>query len=199
MVSLRAASIDAEGYARWGRHAARATVHSVFERVVNLQGEGGDLFTIAAAGVDDAPDTAVTDGPLAVVGVAPGDAVEAGPERLAIGNAIELALTGARSWRAVLPAYPAGPERLRRNLVVVREALANAWSPCVSVSPLGRELAVLLAHRRELLCAALCAFDRNAARRHGQAMLGLGPGLTPSGDDFLVGLLVVLHLPGGPG
>lgn len=29
-------------------------------------------------------------------------------------------------------------------------------------------------------------------------MLGLGPGLTPSGDDFLVGLFAMLNVPGSP-
>lgn len=196
---MRAASIDAEGYVRWRARAGRATVHSVFERVINLRSAGGDLFAIAAAGADDAPDTVVAAGPLAVAGVAPGELVHASAERLAMANGIELAIAGARPWRPVLPAYPAHQERLRRHLGVVRRSLAAVWAPCTSVSPLGRELAGLLAHRRQLLCAAIAAGDRDAACRHGQAMLGLGPGLTPSGDDFLAGFLVVLHLPGGPG
>lgn len=36
--------------------------------------------------------------------------------------------------------------------------------------------------------------DRADALERGvQALLGVGPGLTPSGDDFLVGMLVALH------
>lgn len=195
---MQAVSIDAEGYACWRAGAGRATVHSVFERVINLQSAGGELFAIGAAGVDDAPSTVVADGPLAVSGVTPGDPVAAGDNSIAIPGRVELALAGARAWRAVLPAYPAHDARLRRNLAVVRAALAR-HSPPTAFSALGRELDALLAHRRGLLCAALAAGDRDAACRHGQAMLGLGHGLTPSGDDFLAGLMVVLHLPGGPG
>ncbi|HEY0886369.1 MAG TPA: DUF2877 domain-containing protein [Ramlibacter sp.] len=199
MPSLRAASIDAEGYARWRRLAGRATVHSVFERVVNLQSAGGELFVMAAAGVDDAPATVVADGPLDVAGLAPGDQVVADGNAIVVTGRVELALAGARAWRAVLPAYPTQDARLRRNLALVREALARRWAHGASVSALGRELDQLLAHRRDLLCSALAAGDREAACRHGRAMLGLGHGLTPSGDDFLAGLMVVLHLPGGPG
>ena len=173
-------------------------MHSVFERVVNLQGQGGDLFTMAAAGIDDAPDTVVADGPLPVASLAPGDAVEAGEDRLVAGG-LELSLGKARPWRAVLPAYPARPARLRRNLAVVRAALDAAGAPDRSGSSLGRELAAALARHGESLCAALAAGDRDSARRHGHAILGLGPGLTPSGDDFVAGLLAVLHLPDGPG
>lgn len=196
---MRAASIDAEGYACWREGAGRATVHSLFERVINLQAAGGELFAIAAAGVDDAPSTVVADGPLVLPGVAPGDPVAAGENSIAIAGRVELALAGARAWRAVLPAYPAHDARLRRNLARVREALARHRPPGASVSALGRELDRLLGHRRDLLCSALAAGERDAACRHGRAMLGLGHGLTPSGDDFLAGLMVVLHLPGGPG
>lgn len=196
---MQAVSIDAEGYARWREGAGRATVHSVFERVVNLQTAGGELFAIAAAGVDDAPATVVADGPLVLPGVAPGDAVVADGDSIAITGRVELALAGARAWRAVLPAYPAHDARLRRNLAVVREALVRHSPSGASVSALARELDHLLAHRRDLLCSSLAAGDRDAACRHGRAMLGLGHGLTPSGDDFLAGLLVTLHLPGGPG
>lgn len=196
---MRAASIDAEGYARWRGLAGRATVHSVFERVVNLQAAGGEIFAIAAAGADDAPDTVVADGPLAVARVAPGDQVVAGGDSIVITGRVELALAGAMPWRAVLPAYPTHDARLRRNLALMREALARRWPPGARVSALGRELDQLLAHRRDLLCSALAAGDREAACRHGRAMLGLGHGLTPSGDDFLAGLMAVLHLPGGPG
>lgn len=194
---MRAVSIDAEGYERWRRLAGRATVHSVFERVINLQAAGGELFAIGAAGVDDAPSTVVADGPLAASGVAPGDPVVADHDSIAIPGRVELALAGARAWRAVLPAYPAHDARLRRNLSVVREALAWHSRPS-AFSALGRELDRLLAHRRDLLCSALAAGDRDATCRHGRAMLGLGHGLTPSGDDFLAGLMVTLHLRGGP-
>jgi len=196
---MRAVSIDAGGFARWRRRPLPATVHSVFERVINLQAGDGAIFAVAAAGVDDAPDTLVADGPLAAPGIAPGDAVEADGERIVAGSAIELVLAGARPWRAVLPAYPADDRRLRGNVAAVRQTLARTCSPGIPSSPLGGELARLLAYRCEQLVAALARGDLDTAARHGRAMLGLGPGLTPSGDDFLAGLLATLHLPGGPG
>jgi hypothetical protein len=46
------------------------------------------------------------------------------------------------------------------------------------------------------LCAARQAFTVSTLLTLVQALVGLGEGLTPSGDDFLVGLLVVLHVTG---
>jgi hypothetical protein len=45
----------------------------------------------------------------------------------------------------------------------------------------------LLTERAEALAAALAACDTGNAVAAGQRLVGLGPGLTPSGDDFLAG------------
>jgi hypothetical protein len=46
------------------------------------------------------------------------------------------------------------------------------------------------------LCAGRQAFTLSTLFTLVQALIGLGEGLTPSGDDFLVGLLAVLHVTG---
>ena len=52
------------------------------------------------------------------------------------------------------------------------------------------------------LCAlrrALATGDEEGARRAVDAVLGLGPGLTPAGDDAIAGLLLAVHHLGEPG
>ncbi|WP_327087913.1 DUF2877 domain-containing protein [Nonomuraea sp. NBC_01738] len=49
---------------------------------------------------------------------------------------------------------------------------------------------------RERLEAAILAADQAAVRQGILALLGLGPGLTPAGDDFLTGLALVSALSG---
>ena len=48
------------------------------------------------------------------------------------------------------------------------------------------------------ITALLQALERGASALPPAALLGLGMGLTPSGDDFLCGLLIALHLPESP-
>ncbi|HVP76257.1 MAG TPA: DUF2877 domain-containing protein [Thermodesulfobacteriota bacterium] len=43
------------------------------------------------------------------------------------------------------------------------------------------------------LATACCNFDMTAVTQRGRELIGLGPGLTPSGDDFLGGLLFAAH------
>jgi hypothetical protein len=60
------------------------------------------------------------------------------------------------------------------------------------------EVATALAQRSASLIDALLQSRQASAERHARSLLGLGPGLTPSGDDFLVGLFAVLNVPGSP-
>ncbi|MGD2252505.1 MAG: DUF2877 domain-containing protein [Anaerolineales bacterium] len=65
-------------------------------------------------------------------------------------------------------------------------------SPHISDRPADRLLARALDPFQRIV-AACSRRDLAAAVREGEKLLGLGPGLTPSGDDFLGGFLFALH------
>ena len=89
-----------------------------------------------------------------------------------------------RHWnpRPLLP--PADPPALGRRLAELRKILAA--SPARPGLPVPHQLA------GACLKASLAAAARAADR-----LVGLGPGLTPSGDDLLAGTLAALRLLGG--
>lgn len=62
----------------------------------------------------------------------------------------------------------------------------------VAAPPLPRDLATPLARLRD----AIERGDATAATGHAEGLLGLGPGLTPSGDDLLCGVLSAVALLG---
>jgi hypothetical protein len=106
----------------------------------------------------------------------------------AIGDRVSLSLDGATLWTpAPLPAS-ASP-----NLRALREAAKHR----VPREGLGGLIVdahnVLSGHAQP----ALEAMDRwlvgNTLDEEAQALIGLGPGLTPSGDDYLGGVLIALH------
>jgi hypothetical protein len=84
----------------------------------------------------------------------------------------------------------------------VREHLAALDSEGSTIAPPASAAAItasaLLAQHAAALGHALACGDVEETLAQGDALVGLGPGLTPSGDDVLLGLLAVLHLPGGP-
>lgn len=198
---LRALSADISLLRAPRERRLRGFVHSVFERVVNVENEAGELFTLACRDLDNAPDTMIVDAAgFRALGIECGDRVDAAASDLAIAGRIRIALDGARTWEAALPYYPRDPTRLDRNLPRLREKVAGLafGAGAEATSAFTSKMPVLIARRTGMLRDALAARDAGAARRHGAALVGLGPGLTPSGDDYLVGLFAALHMPGHP-
>jgi Protein of unknown function (DUF2877) len=153
----------------------RGRVHSVFARAINLEREDGSLLTLHSPGPLAAPFAIA----LATWG-----------EDLA-GGRITLDLSAAsRRDLCISPARePAGAAR-----AAVAAALEAASAARVADG---------LGSARGL--AARAALSRAIGRRDSAGFLsaagelvGLGEGLTPAGDDYLVGALAILHrLAGG--
>jgi hypothetical protein len=197
--ALRARSGDAAFLRLLREQRFRGRVHSVFQRVVNLQRDDGELFTIACRDLDDAPNTLVVEAAgFARSGLAPGDAFETLDGHVGIGEWARIDLDDATSWDPRLPRYPADDARLRANLALAHRQL-DRHGLGLGEHAAAAAAADLLAGHAGALCLALRGGDVEAACTEAKALVGLGPGLTPSGDDFLVGFFAVLHLPGSPG
>jgi hypothetical protein len=197
---LHALSADAELLRRVHRGELRGEVHTIFDRVVNIATPDGELFTLACPGVDDAPHTARVD--LAAWRGTPlhvGDAVHAAAGRLWIADDLSVACEATTAWDCPLPSWPAHLDLARENLARVRHALAQHTESLREAMGAFDQLALRTVDARtQRLAAALRAGSQRDAVVHALALLGLGPGLTPSGDDVLLGLFAVLHLPGSP-
>lgn len=158
-------------------------IHSIFAQACNLVHDD-QLLTIAAAGIGDGPTT------LRLGRGRPVDLSEVFDvgERIhcrhgvARTRRVELRLLQARVWRPAEPAPWLDRARIQVHLRrgQTRLAQGRATAPSVidgSAAALGRA------------CRAL---DREQATRHVDRLVGWGQGLTPAGDDFLVGLFAGL-------
>ena len=197
---LRALSADTELLRRVRRGELRGEVHTVFDRVVNIATPDGELFTLACAGVDDAPHTARID--LAGwrgTALHVGDPVHAAAGRLCIADDLSIACEATTAWDCHLPPWPTRPDLARENLAHLRQALALHTESLREAMGAFDQLALRTVDARTgRMAAALRAGSQRDAVVHALALLGLGPGLTPSGDDVLLGLFAVLHLRGSP-
>ena len=186
MTSIAALCGDERLLDAWRREGFEGAVHSVFDRVVNLADASGALVSLAVRSLDDAPGTLRVDAEsFDRYALLTGMAARTRGAVLHIDESrLELRFDRVAAWRAQLPEYPGDDARLRSNLAAVQARLgADAL-----LEPSSRAIADAL-HRRDI----------EGVRTHARALLGLGPGLTPSGDDFLVGLFAVLNLANGPG
>ena len=173
----------AAGLSRAAGSAGR--VHSVFARAVNLEWADGGLATLHGPGPLRAPFAATVEHVALLRAQRPGAAVavEAGRLRL---PGLTLTWEAAAGVDCAIPIPPPGLDRV--VLDALRERTAR---PAGLDSPRG-------VAARAALTAAIRSDDPGALAAAAAGLLGLGEGLTPSGDDCLVGALAVLHAVGHP-
>jgi Protein of unknown function (DUF2877) len=119
------------------------------------------------------------------------------------GADVSLDLTAARSWRPA--GTPATTLQALPGIVARTRSLAQALTPDVPADGLGALLGgakptSLLAGAvpaARALAQACAGDDAPAAARAAEPLIGLGPGLTPSGDDYVGGAFFARALLGG--
>src|SRR5688572_4411843 len=107
------------------------------------------------------------------------------------GEDLELDVRGARVWRPRPVASTRTVAELRSSAGALIAALANSTPPpgfgaLLAGAPLGFPLERATAPARTL-AEACAADDAEAAVMAAVELVGLGPGLTPAGDDFVGG------------
>jgi hypothetical protein len=195
------------------QHLAQADfsgqVLSVHAEVCNLAAEDGQLIALVIPPVGNGPFHVVVPARTGVFdGLSPGMAARADSQAVRVERVLVVALASAESWNPRLAEI-----RVSVALDGLEEALARLWEltratapreslvPLVDPSsrrrarhPLGRRARPAIV----ALLATLQAGDRDDLVTATAPLAGLGPGLTPAGDDFLVGLMAGLHVWSGP-
>ncbi len=179
----------------------RGEVVACHRHAINIEA-AGRLVTVASDAAGGLPDGINVGSVFAPrdAGLAPGMAVIVEGGSLVIGGIVGLDLRGATPWSPTLhPISVAAPGLAARAAAAAlaarplrggftRGPVASEWS-----FPSRAWTAV------ENLTAALRdGAGATEITDAGRSLIGLGPGLTPSGDDLLVGLLATLHALGDP-
>ncbi|WP_042477464.1 DUF2877 domain-containing protein [Bacillus ndiopicus] len=181
-------------------------VHSVFKRTINITClDDNELYTIGCEGIDNAPNTLIVNlRSFEDFEIGTGNQVYINDTTISIGNKLSIPIKGVKLWESILPAYPANTNALQSNLLKMRQYIeSHGQNGGIKRKPFAEnsfehELERMIHERTNLLKSALMQQELIEAQRHAISLLGLGPGLTPSGDDFLVGLFAVLCIRNSP-
>jgi uncharacterized protein DUF2877 len=191
------------------RRVARADVVAVFERSLYLR--SGEVFIcVGGPAIGNGPLTLVADTGAsfrpADLRLAPGQSASVSGRRIAIGDAVQFTFERCLPWRA--PRWPVAAPAAR----LLDTAAALARRAALEAPPEGFGRPVFRAQGRDARQAPLARIARPriagfeswlrgalkldhapaAWLTAPQDLIGLGYGLTPSGDDFLVGTLALL-------
>jgi hypothetical protein len=165
-------------------------VHSVFRHACNIRTDGGGLLALLAPELGNVPHGIRVKAPR---GLAFADHVRAGQRvgcRAAVlriaGSDLAVDLSTAEAWRSALA-----------SVDLARPVVAMAWQVAWRALERGRrgdrDPLLRTIHDRGLaLAEASRALDLDRATTAIRALIGCGPGLTPAGDDLIVGLLAGL-------
>ncbi|MEK4487311.1 DUF2877 domain-containing protein [Psychrobacillus sp. FSL H8-0484] len=181
-------------------------VHSVFNRTINIQCvDNNELYTIACREIDNAPNTLIINlDNFEEMNISIGDQVNSATNSISIDHKMSIPIDGVRSWKSTWSTYPTNTDVLKKNLKLMKQYIdihgqsGGMKNKLIGESPFEQELSKMISERTSLLMTALFNKQIQQAVRHAISLLGLGPGLTPSGDDFLVGLFTSFHLENSP-
>jgi Protein of unknown function (DUF2877) len=208
--SLQARSLDRRAVAQL-EPGAYLSVHSVFERAINLRSRDGALLTLVGRGGRNGPATVVLDAllePACSSALNPGlPAMVDNAGRLTIGDALVIDVAKATVWRRPWLGRSSPTASLRKYLALAA-GLAYQLQGSQGLGPLLPHLSDLLSGPSgppptdlaslpraawEALASLLPGWRRGdveAVTSAAKRLVGLGPGQTPSGDDLLAGFIV---------
>jgi hypothetical protein len=174
-------------------HSAH-TIHSVHRAAVYVRLDPADRLGVVAT-----DDVGGLPGGILVDGVADFRTLRLKRRGLVVD------VSKAATWSPRLPAGARHAPGRRLTAAVGRtRALAAARAgtdglgPLLAGTPARDAFTLAAAARVAALRAALTTGDSAAAASEARGLIGLGVGLTPSGDDLLVGLLAALEATGNP-
>ncbi|GAA1024695.1 MULTISPECIES: DUF2877 domain-containing protein [Amycolatopsis] len=195
-----ALSMDAVVAGKARERVLLGEVHSVFRRVLNVVTQQDQLVAFAAATVDDAPWTIRVD----VDGWCRHQ-VEAGTPAVVTAQGATFGATSVKFAKPRLWYAKDVPLILDRTELAARARLLDDLLAAHGVpggmqgntsDPFQAAVSIRLRQGQTALTQALRRNDAEAARKAAEGLVGLGPGLTPAGDDFLTGLALVAAQPG---
>lgn len=172
-------------------------VLGVFNRACNLIDDTRQrLIALVLPEVGNGPFAVVVPGlPGLFDSLEPGLPVQGNRHHLSAGS-WRISLQDAKVWEPVLPAPSAPP-----NPDYVLEAVAPyaGWSSFDETTEAGKRTAQLARQSAGQLVRAIAGPKPGPALETAVAQLaGLGGGLTPAGDDYLLGVMAALWLTGQP-
>lgn len=196
--------LTAEAARRLGRGRGTGRVHSAFARAVNVELDSSGWVSLHPPGPIPAPFGIVCEPWVDGRGLA-GAPVRVEADVIAVGDGFRVELGGAAVVDTTLPSpSPMPPVSRCRALADAADHAGRGLLPVVSAlltgcaAPTGA-LSRVAGPALARLADATAAGDPDGCVCAARPLLGLGPGLTPAGDDVLVGWLAGLRASGGRG
>lgn len=176
------------------------TVHSVYRKTINLS-IGGPLVSLQASNSPLSPISLITtlsELEMSELMVSAGQPISLEKDSIHL-PAMEFCLTSAKIVETKLMPVPAYDTLIAQVRFIIehsaKSGFRNILFPSEKSAQLGEQLVLNAARQHMELCSAEVSLSHyTMGAQQLSSIIGLGIGLTPSGDDFLCGVLAGLLL-----
>ena len=193
---IKALSIDIHFYEMIQLSDTPIFIHSVFARTINIIVDN-ELYTIASSQLDNAPATMRIDLiSFENFNLNPNDTIILADSKMKVSDSLFIDLNSATLWKSELPRYPINNNQLNSNVHFAKKFTIEKgkadWlrgtndKQTLFYDEMGR----MLRERTSNLMDSFLFEATIINLKKSMKLVGLGQGLTPSGDDFLVGVMV---------
>lgn len=197
--TLKARSISKTVAASIGDVPFHGRVLSCFPAACNLADEANRVVSLVTSDVGDGPLNVVVEGQDPFAGIEVGVEARIDGDKVIVGSRLAVGLEDAVVWDPLvtwggITAAALATLWTRVQERATSESLLAFWVP--AVRPLGGIRMIFQETARdaaERLLLALQRGERQSIIVYASALAGLGPGATPAGDDFLMGLMAGLR------
>jgi hypothetical protein len=179
---------------RWLAIPRRGQVLATFARSAYLD-VGGTIIAVVHADLLNGPLNIVLDGDVVFERIPVGTIVDGSERRIRIEGGAEIDMAHISIWEARLPRWTQGDGDGVRSSLPSVTALLLSEAPEASFAHYLRDATTVVPrvqHALSVLEAGLTQRSVEVLTRAAGELAGLGSGLTPSGDDVLIGTLVAL-------
>ncbi len=171
-------------------------VHSIFNRTINIMDDHGRMISLMTKTLDEAPFSILVDiENFKESRIIPGENVYLDKTSIKIGSHV-INISSAKIYDLNRGVFKANNTLLTKNIEVLRHIIETKGPKETQIFNLMAFQMVI--ERTQLLKEACLKEDVKEIIKIGRSLIGLGQGLTPSGDDVLMGLFLVLGLEGSP-
>jgi hypothetical protein len=168
-------------------------VWGVFNRACNLVDAERRIVALTLPEVGRGPFAVTVPGSPGLFNtLAPGQPASADAHRVTVGP-WQILLDNAPVWE---PALPLAGHAFKPEFILTLTKPYLDWPNFYDNTPVNRHMAALARQSADQLAQALAIGNKPAAIAAALQLAGLGHGLTPAGDDFLLGALAALWFAG---
>lgn len=175
-------------------------IHSIFERSINIQTIDNELYSLVTSDIFEGPrQIRLNRKRLDNLGFEKNHVVLINKTVNIVMNQIEMTLEGSQEFNVITPVYPPKlPNDLLTQVTEVDQYLRShldtvGYYGKTYNSPMEEVIIRWLNDKSNTLVESLLEENSTAIASSLSSLVGLGHGLTPSGDDILTGLSLVIN------